>query len=125
MRTAVDGNAMGLAAAKMAVVQETIHRHRHTRLLVVFPLWFDCVLFIAPEALIRRDKKKRYTPPEKNCITLDLMTSTYTIKYSLTNIFIVYHIQMADGWEGGYRADGSKHPPLREGPTVAAAAEEL
>lgn len=24
-----------------------------------------------------------------------------------------------------YRADGSKHPPLREGPTVAAAAEEL
>lgn len=32
---------------------------------------------------------------------------------------------MADGWEGGYRADGSKHPPLREGATVAAAAEEL
>jgi hypothetical protein len=114
MRTAVDGNAMGLAAAKMAVVQETIHRHRHTRLLVVFPLWFDCVLFIAPEALIRRDKKKGIYPPDKNCITLDLMTSTYTIKYSLTNIFIVYHIQMADGWEGGSIAQMGVNTPHLE-----------
>jgi hypothetical protein len=66
MRTAVDGNAMGLAAAKMAVVQETIHRHRHTRLLVgcVPPLVRLCFVYCPGGTHPPRQKKKVY-PPEK------------------------------------------------------------
>jgi hypothetical protein len=63
MRTAVDGNAMGLAAAKMAVVQETIHRHRHTRLLVVPPLVRLCFVYCPGGTHPPRQKKG--IPPRK------------------------------------------------------------
>jgi len=68
---------------------------------------FDCVLFIAPKGTHPPRDKKKVPKNKENCITFDLMTSTY-----IAEEYIYWTRPM--GRRGVSQMGGSKHPPLRD-----------